>query len=210
MKTTKLWAGAALLIIGGVAVASATASTLHAEKAECEIAADWVAANGENLPTTLREISTYPMAYRRAIHAALPKAVQMELWHDHIGTFLTAESTLTEEQRAFLKGVNADLAPYFEPATMVAADSALRLRMEASFTREEAVAIFGALGPIPNEVASGAQGVVAADKCECSRSSNYCLNSYCTAAAACEIIAGCGTFWQYDCDGKCGGGGPDT
>lgn len=76
----KGWIASAVVLAGVAVSASMTAPPVQAEpKPECELAAEWVAAHRDQLPATLREISEFPVAYRRAIAAALPVEAQMGL-----------------------------------------------------------------------------------------------------------------------------------
>lgn len=134
----------------------------------------------------------------------------MSLWREHLGTFLSDESMLTPAQRGIVQVVLADFDLYFDPATRTSADSSLRSSLDGVFTPVHAAAIFATLGPSTTIVIAGNNGVSVdgPNRCECSRNSNYCWTSYCTSSN-CESGSGCGTFGQYECNGRCGGAGPD-
>ena len=109
----------------------------------------WIAAHRDELPRTLAELTRYPMAYRRAIFGASPPDVRAGFWRDHWAGFLGPDSPLTPEQQAFLREAEAAL-PELMAADREAAQTharAFEARMLGVFSREEAVAIFGTLGP---------------------------------------------------------------
>lgn len=39
--------------------------------------------------------------------------------------------------------------------------------------------------------------------CSCSRQSDWCAAGADCESLACNVVAGCGTFWAYQCDGLC-------
>ena len=63
----------------------------------------WVKAHRDRLPTTLAELARYPVSYRRVIVGAVPTAVRVRLWQEHLESFLDPTSPLTPEQQAFVR-----------------------------------------------------------------------------------------------------------
>jgi hypothetical protein len=63
----------------------------------------WVAAHRDELPTTLAELSRYPMPFRKVIVKTVPNDLALSWWIEHTQAILATEQGLTDEQRAFLE-----------------------------------------------------------------------------------------------------------
>jgi len=103
----------------------------------------------EQLPRTLTVLSTYPMAFRRVIVTRVAPAVRASLWQEHLRTFLGPDSPLDPAQRAFV-AETIDRCPDLFDGTLADAQTqvrALEPHIAALFTREEASAMFGTIGP---------------------------------------------------------------
>ena len=62
----------------------------------------WVEEHRDALPTTLAELSTFPVAFRKVIVNAVPPERRTRFWEEHLRTFLEPRAGLTAEQRAFV------------------------------------------------------------------------------------------------------------
>ena len=109
----------------------------------------WVEAHAEELPRSLAELSAFPVAFRRVIVNRVSAELRTQLWQDHLRTFLTPESTLTEEQRTFIEETIGRLPDVFA-SPLADAQAKMRPvedRMRVLFAREQAAAMFGMVGP---------------------------------------------------------------
>jgi hypothetical protein len=171
---------------------------------ECVVAARWVEANRDALPTTLSEISSYTLAYRKAIFRALPRATQVDLWREQLDYYMR-ETHLTRVQREFLGEVRAEIGEYFGPEKADAAKERYVARAIALLGRERTAQIFTNLGvnaPVGRLEAS----------CSCNQSDDWCSSPITGPTVKCVPDAdgctvtqdGCGWWWCKSCNGECG------
>ncbi|MEP6619404.1 MAG: hypothetical protein ABJE47_08815 [bacterium] len=109
----------------------------------------WVERHASELPQTLAELSRYPTAFRRVIVNRVSPELRTLFWSDHVRTFLDADAALTAEQRAFLEGALGEL-PGIIGSPLVEGQARIRPieeRTRTLFTREQAAAMFGMVGP---------------------------------------------------------------
>ena len=107
----------------------------------------WVAAHRDRLPSTLAELATFPMAYRRVIVGAVPPSVRVRMWQEHLESFLDPTSPLTTEQQAFVRECRETIHKILaEPIDREAGD-ALGERGRQILGRENALRILATLGP---------------------------------------------------------------
>ncbi len=206
--------------------ADSTASTVCAEVAA------WMKVHRSALPTTLEELSRYPLPYRRAIYHELPARIRKELWAAHLGKYLAVRSLLTAEQVALILEVRDHLDPYLDKTKGEAARQALHDRAIKVMGFDLARDIFATLGPPDATEASGvpaftrlrhspsanshatlvsvrAYGVImpairiSGIACSCTRQSDWCRNGYACVDGGCDVGGSCGTLWLYDCTGLC-------
>jgi len=169
---------------------------------ECVLAAQWVGAHADDLPTTLSELSPFSMTYRRAIYDALPPDARVSLWREHMERFLRPESPLDEAQRAALRGVIPRLPELTVPERDPAGRRALTKQLAAIFPRELGSRIFTTLGDAPTSSQAGG----AAPTCNCDPlfegigdfasciEGTACTMSYCNPTQT-----GCGFGWSSGC-----------
>lgn len=74
---------------------------------ECELAAEWVDANADALPTTLEEFGEHSIAFRRAIYGALDVEARISLWEENLAAI--AHEVTSSEKRLFLDKVSHEL-----------------------------------------------------------------------------------------------------
>src|SRR4051812_3875270 len=63
----------------------------------------WVEAHRDQLPTTLAELATYPVAFRRVIINCVSVETRTQLWQEHLRSFLAPSAGLTPEQATFIE-----------------------------------------------------------------------------------------------------------
>jgi hypothetical protein len=109
----------------------------------------WVEAHAHELPRSLAELSAFPIAFRRVIINHVSTERRTRFWQDHLRTFLTPESTLSQEQRTFVDEAIGRMPDIFASprADAQAKTRHLEDRMRHLFTREQAAAMFGIVGP---------------------------------------------------------------
>jgi hypothetical protein len=107
----------------------------------------WVEAHQDALPTTLAELSTFPVPFRKVIVGFIPHDTRLALWREHLTGIAREDQELTPEQRAFVQE-----AAVLVPSLMAAPAPnpiivAWEARMGGLFSRPQASRIFGTLGP---------------------------------------------------------------
>ena len=109
----------------------------------------WVESHADELPRTLAELSTFPVAFRRIIVNRVSAERRTMFWRDHLRTFIGAESKLTDEQQAFVAEAIEQLPDIFGSKLADAQAKMLSLedRMRVLLAREQAAAMFGMVGP---------------------------------------------------------------
>jgi hypothetical protein len=191
------------VLVGGLTAAATKPSE---PVPECTIARNWVTANARALPTSLRALSTYDRAYRKAIFNALPQEMQRHLWHEQFAHYL-ALPDLSPEQRAVLTEVDSTLDAFFGPDKVQLSRERYRARAIAAFGERRAAEIFTELGVDTPESLTARAPVAAAPKpldCTCEVNDPYCGSGICTRYFQCvNSITGCGWLWCGPCDGNC-------
>jgi hypothetical protein len=109
----------------------------------------WVDQHRETLPTTLAELSSFPIAFRKVIVNRVSPEQRTRFWQDHLRTFLAPEAGLTAEQQSFVAETIPTLSDIFgSPLPEAQAKMrALEDRMRQLFTQPQAAAMFGTIGP---------------------------------------------------------------
>jgi hypothetical protein len=110
---------------------------------------EWVEAHREALPTNVAELAMLPVAFRRVIVNFVPHEQRTRFWREHLESFLGPESALTAEQRTFVEGTISALPDVFGNALPEAQKRIRSMEegMRGLFTRQEAAAMFGMVGP---------------------------------------------------------------
>jgi hypothetical protein len=109
----------------------------------------WVEQHRDELPTTLAELSSFPIAFRRVIVNRVSPEQRTRFWQDHLRTFLTPEAGLTTEQQSFVAETIPKLSDIFGSSRPEgqAKMRPLEDRMRQLFTQPQAAAMFGTVGP---------------------------------------------------------------
>jgi hypothetical protein len=174
----------------------------------CELAAQWVKENMDNLPQSYNELLTTPAEYRSAIFSALTPEIKSQIWVEHLESFLQTNE-LSREQASLIKEA-IDIASQpstFEPfpeqnSELTATLSNIREQAKVLFG-DKSVLIFASL--YTNDLNS-AEPSAFFPECACSTQSDWCWgqNRGCRDRAQCtDTEIGCGDFWLYPCDGMC-------
>lgn len=183
--------------------------------------------------TTREEVLSYydaladlTLQERKSLLSTLPASLQQDLWILHLQRFLAGHPELTIEQRSIVyEGIGlmaAGLIESRDPNVSVDARvQHLDRRARVTYSRALMAEAFIELGgPSPHRV-----DVAAANnrpfratansegsECHCASTSDYCdwwcgNNYFCAlrmpGPRGCTWHLGCGTFWQYWCDGWC-------
>jgi hypothetical protein len=115
-----------------------TSSEIHA----------WVQRHKHDLPRNLDELSQFPTPFRKVIVATVPPDIRVAWWREHLQSFLTESSALSEEQRDLVAQASESLSTFFsEPGAPGPTLRTFSTRLRSAFTRQEASEIFGVLGP---------------------------------------------------------------
>ena len=110
----------------------------------------WVEEHRDSLPTTLAELSAFPIPFRKVIVTFVPAEQRTRFWEEHLRSFLDPQSGLTAEQRTFVLETIPLLGEIFARPMGEAQDllRPVEERMRLLFTRPECFALFGTIGPL--------------------------------------------------------------
>lgn len=187
------------------------------------------AANLTQLPTDYASFAALPEANRRAVYPLLSDGERAGLWQAHWQAALAGgrysreqEAVIYEAIAAFDANAFAALRPEARNhAAAVENLKAFEARVAAVFEKRQATRLFADLGPVRLrqlfEVEQGdGDGTVITDPggpvgpgqpvvidCSCSTASDWCTSPAKCYTANCRRVSGCGTLWQYTCDGLC-------
>lgn len=106
----------------------------------------WVERHQHELPTTLAELSTYPMPFRRVIANAVDPERRLRFWTEHLQSFVGPQSELTTEQQEFVAATIPTLAKLLGAPAPNPTMSEFEARAKVVFSREQAGRIFATLG----------------------------------------------------------------
>lgn len=104
----------------------------------------WVKAHEEVLSADLETIGKLPMAFRKVIVKLVSEEKHLALWQEHHAVASAADTTLTDEQRAFVAEIAATLPEVFSSES---AYNRYKDRIALMFTLAQQKAIFYTLGP---------------------------------------------------------------
>lgn len=109
----------------------------------------WVEAHRDALPTTLAELSAFPIPFRKVIVNYVSPEARTAFWQEHLANFIGPDSALTPEQQALVRDAIADLPLMFNARReeFEARAKALENRMRDLFSRRQAAEMFGMVGP---------------------------------------------------------------
>lgn len=190
------------LFSGGAAAPAMAAPGRRSTWAEAK---EWV-AQLDRLPRGYDEIVAQPLVRRRALFAALPQQAKQDLWVEHLDRFRRARAELSAEQSAVLSEA-ATLVPAMIGAPVTSDVSAkaehLKRKAIAALGADTAYAALAVLGPAEPTPATNSEAGVAQRSCGmCSTVDDWCDGDLHCENISCEPTDfGCGTFWQYPCDG---------
>lgn len=192
----------------------------------------WLAENRDRLPRDYDGLVVYPESYQRAMWGQLTSDERSRAWTERFRRYRADHPGLTGDQVAVIDAA-VELAG--EPRTFDDdQQTVVRPRLEslkaaaiAAFGEDGARDVLARLGSAAPGSSAGAPLVlpndVGVNGCTCSTESDYCGECVPTTACYCgcyfyfcdgigcaAFSPGCGTFYQYECDGGCGTciGGP--
>lgn len=156
---------------------------------------------------------------RREFYSRESRTMRQDLWTIHLQRFLAERRDLTSDERSVIyEALGMLSAGILERARSTDSTQAAEARASLDKLRERSRTVMRAdvakqalteLGPVQARPVTAvlrlrAQGW--SDPCECSTSSDWCSWSRCTAneLTRCRPQEGCGTLWDYTCDGLCG------
>lgn len=208
MNTTRRVGG---VLLGPIVVFAAAlvvsqpklASRTLAKACPFDEAAEWVYLNRANLPSTLEEIETFDMVYRRAIYAVLPAGTREVLWNANLDRFVGRHPELIPTQIKFIRDVQSKLASFLSFSQEDERLQALTSRSREILGDRLALEAFARLGD-PSTPTMPNDSEELTEECECAEASDWCLsiNIDCIFGE-CERTTGCGTLWMFVCDGMC-------
>lgn len=175
-------------------------------EADCTEIASWVAAMDDRLPTSLAEISSYPISYRRGIMGGLTPTQRTSVWREHLLTFLANGNGLEQTHRQFIESALADLGAVFENGGLddEAVDE-FRDHAQRTLGHDLAFRVFANIGPLDRGLFSFAgTEPLAGIKCSCNQGDDWCGSSHdCTSMTCDATLFGCGTWLLKSCNGLC-------
>ncbi|WP_163506013.1 bacteriocin fulvocin C-related protein [Fodinicola acaciae] len=182
-----------------------------------------------HLPRSYDEMAELPAADRRVVFGALTPKLRSGMWVEHLTRYQAAHPELTHEQLAVLDQALAlaTVGAVFQSGAMEnpAVDrqlQELRAMTIEAFGIAEAALVVATLGSPANTDPSGSTTTAALPlasgnlACGCSQESNWCDPGNCMNCTGCQGVpnqngvcvkgtsdTGCGTFYNYRCDGMC-------
>ena len=109
----------------------------------------WVEAHRDTLPTTLAELSAFPVPFRKVIVNFVSPEARTAFWREHLTSFIGPDSALTPDQQTLVRDTIADLPLMFSGPREVfeARAKAFENRTRDLFSRRQAAEMFGMVGP---------------------------------------------------------------
>ncbi|GGV67298.1 hypothetical protein GCM10010277_75820 [Streptomyces longisporoflavus] len=201
---------------GLVLTGRASAAAPAVQNADVEA---WLERNKDSLPTGYAEVTSYSVAYRRAIYTASTPETRSSLWREHLSAYRSSHPALSSTQVDVIDEALATLtATTLFSGKIERGDPTdrtlqkLKSTVIEAFGEKEAKALIAHLGP------AGEQGT-AANGCACSTVDQWCSGDPCVACCYVDTgcacgnnpcccvwsASGCGTRWEYSCNGACFG-----
>jgi hypothetical protein len=109
----------------------------------------WVDAHKHELPTTLAELSRLPIPFRKVIVNSVSPERRTAFWREHLDNFLAEGASLSAAQRELVTDAIAELPAIFGGTRVEGQEHmrALEVRMRELLSQEQAIAMFGTVGP---------------------------------------------------------------
>lgn len=173
------------------------------------------------------DLSALQLKGRKAFFRRASADNKSELWRTHFVLYLIKHPELNESQKETIVAAMSLATPDYFAVTSKSRDWKTKVRqpsrslenkINAAFPLEEAEKIFATLGDKPDGPNSlspdllksvdykpvGFSQAVPENNCSCSTVSDYCpIFSFCRAGGCSETQSGCGTLWDYPCNGSC-------
>ena len=107
----------------------------------------WLERHPEAWPQTLDDLARFPMAFRRVMVNAVTPEVRLRLWREHLETFLSPDSTLTEPQRQLVSATIPRLPELFAAPAPNQVSIEWEGQVRTVFSGQEAARLFMSIGP---------------------------------------------------------------
>lgn len=107
----------------------------------------WVERHRHELPTTLAELSQFPIPFRSVIVNSVEPERRLRFWTEHLQSFLTAPSELSAQQQEFVAATIPELPALLSAPAPNPVMTAWETRASKVFSRAEASRLFATIGP---------------------------------------------------------------
>lgn len=148
-------------------------------------------------------------AAQRSAYNLLQPHEKYALWFDHLKKFENV-NTLNTEQKRVVKDVLQFLTPsFFSQNSKLSTENfdILQYKMKTMFPRDKAILIFSSFKTILNQIKTNSSAVTnrqTSVKCTCNQGDDWCYwGSSCGYGCGGTSGSGCGTLWEYGCNGSC-------
>ena len=162
----------------------------------CVTAKNWVRAHPEALSSSYDVYSDYPIAWQKAIYAALGTPQRVALWQAHLDRVI-ATVHLTPTQRSFLTEAKRDVPKVLAGDAVILHQQ--EARAEQILGKDLTHTAFDDLGGLAKPATAFL------DKCTCSLTGSGpgCGHppARCTSTNCDQTV--CGNYNMYTCDGSC-------
>jgi hypothetical protein len=204
------------VLVSCILITSSHQRAYGASDISCSEAKAWVKAQ-VTLPTTLKEFSQLPIALRRQAFSQLSDSVRTSLWIEHLNSF---RSDLNPTQLVALEHIIA-LITLQSKVKVGSLEEMSPEQLAATFNSTAhpylSLQMFTVLGSWDDDLsisyrklgdiyvpafnpAGGPPGKKAS--CGCSTESDHC-GLACNGGDCTGSSIGCGTLWEYACNGTC-------
>lgn len=208
-RSNSISRSAFLRVVGGALTVAAVTSGFGSGTAQAS-AAQWVEQNAGPVPHTYAGVNSLAPEYRLAFFRTFAPEERRTYWLENLTAFrkVRPNASMTDRQTAVIARLEAFFraTPSFAAGVDPAAHesiSLLRTDTEGSFSQDDARTLL--LGTMDPQLAA------ASTACKCSSSSDYCPGDFSSCRYPSQfggciwLSYGCGTFYNYPCDGNCTG-----
>jgi hypothetical protein len=107
----------------------------------------WIHEHPEKLPLNWSDLGRFPMVVRRVLVNEVRPELRIQLWREHLESFLLPEAGLTQAQRDMIVAAIPELPKLLSAHAPNPAMVEFEQRIATVFSRPEAGRIFGHVGP---------------------------------------------------------------
>ena len=173
---------------------------------------EWIEVYGDSLSSIVRQdIIIYDVQMQKEIFRRLPAERKSFVWREKFQSFQNSRN-LSNKQVTFVESLIEITSPaFFDRAIDETLNKELKKLITEGlnyFDDRKLLLIMTELGDEISIKTSRAIGGGFNVSCECSLASDWCdflgsSRSKCGGDCVSVSSGGCGTFWVYDCDGRC-------